>query len=47
MHDVVAIFMISVAVALATHHGLRGWHLKRQAAWERERAEWRRWIARP
>ncbi len=47
MHEWLAILMIVLALSLPAHRGLRAWRFERRAAWERERAEWRRWITRP
>jgi hypothetical protein len=47
IHEWLASVMILSALSLAAHRGLRNWRVHRRAAWERERAEWRRWITRP
>lgn len=36
-----------VLAAAATYRALHGWRVARGAAWETERAAWRRWITEP
>lgn len=39
-----AIAATVVLLAAGTYSALRGWRVRRRAAWEVERAAWRRWI---
>ena len=39
--------VLSIVVGGATHFALAGVRARRRAAWEVDRAEWRRWISRP
>ena len=41
---VVAIALVVVLVGAGAHRALRGWRLRRRAAWELDRAAWQRWI---
>jgi hypothetical protein len=39
--------VLIVGLLAALYPALRGWRRRRRAAWEIERAEWRKWITRP
>lgn len=38
---------LTLAAGAVAHFALAGVRARRRAAWELERAEWRRWITRP
>lgn len=44
---VLLLLSLSLVIAGATHRALAGVRVRRRTAWELDRAEWRRWIARP
>lgn len=44
---IVGALAIAIAVGGPAHRALAGARARRRAAWEVDRAEWRRWITRP
>jgi len=47
MIDVILVLVLLIGLSVALYPQLRGWRKKRRAAWELDRAEWRRWLTRP
>ena len=45
--SVFVVLVIGMLMLVAASRRLHRWHTMRQAAWELERIEWRRWISRP
>jgi hypothetical protein len=39
--------VVILAGSVPAYRALRGWRLRRRAAWELERAAWRAWLLRP
>jgi hypothetical protein len=44
---VVALVVISLALAPGTYRQLKDWRATRRSAWELDRAAWRLWMLRP
>jgi len=47
MIDIILVLVLLLALSMALYPPLRSWRRKRRAAWELDRAEWRRWLTRP
>jgi hypothetical protein len=47
MIDIILVLVLLLALSVALNAPLRAWRRKRRAAWELDRAEWRRWLTRP
>jgi hypothetical protein len=47
MIDIILVLVLLLALSVVLYPPLRVWRRKRRAAWELDRAEWRRWLTRP